>query len=63
MFEHFEPILKDLGGRPHWGKCYSLTQNEARRLYPGSFDAFKAIRKKYDPNGVFSNEFLNQLFT
>lgn len=59
--ERFEPIVKRLGGRPHWGKCFSLTRAEAEAMYP-SYEKFRNLRKELDPNGVFSNEFLKYFF-
>lgn len=61
VIERFEPIMKRLGGRPHWGKCYSITRAEAESLYP-NYEKFRTIRKQLDPNGVFSNEFLKYFF-
>lgn len=29
-----EPILKDVGGRPHWGKLNTLTRADFSALYP-----------------------------
>jgi FAD/FMN-containing dehydrogenase len=62
MFERFEPIMRDLGGRPHWGKHYSLTRQDLERMYPQTFDAFVQTRRRYDPKGVFLNSLLRQLF-
>ncbi len=62
VFQRFEPIAKKLGGRPHWGKCYSLTQAEAAAMYPDSYDRFKKVRKDLDPKGVFANELIDRLF-
>jgi len=61
-FERFEPIARRLGGRPHWGKCFSLTASDIRSMYPDSFATFRDIRHELDPHGVFANEFLTQLF-
>jgi FAD/FMN-containing dehydrogenase len=61
VIERFEPIVKRLGGRPHWGKCFSLTRAEAEAMYPG-YQKFRTIRNQLDPNGVFSNEFLRYYF-
>lgn len=61
VIERFEPIVKSLGGKPHWGKCYSLTRAEIEALYPG-YQTFRKIRNELDPNGVFSNEFLRYVF-
>ena len=61
VIQRFEPIMKSLGGRPHWGKCFSLTREEAEALYP-QYEKFRTIRNELDPNGVFSNEFLKYFF-
>ena len=62
VFERFEPIMRRLGGRPHWGKCFSLTRKDVEAMYPDSFETFRGIRKRLDPKGVFANELLQQLF-
>jgi len=62
VFERFEPILKALGGRPHWGKCFSLTRGEAEAMYPNTYDKFRAVRKEFDPHGVFTNDFISRYF-
>jgi FAD/FMN-containing dehydrogenase len=61
VIQRFEPIMKRLGGRPHWGKCFSLTRVEAEAMYP-NYEKFRTIRNELDPNGVFSNEFLKYFF-
>lgn len=61
VIQRFEPIMKSLGGKPHWGKCFSMTRAEAESLYP-RYDKFRQIRQELDPNGVFSNEFLKYFF-
>jgi FAD/FMN-containing dehydrogenase len=62
VFERFEPIMRRLGGRPHWGKCYSLTQKDVAAMYPDSYEKFRTLRKQLDPKGVFTNELMQQLF-
>jgi FAD/FMN-containing dehydrogenase len=54
--------MKDLGGRPHWGKHFSLKRSEVEAMYPDSFDKFCKIRKQLDPKGVFTNTLVQQLF-
>jgi FAD/FMN-containing dehydrogenase len=61
VIQRFEPIMKSLGGRPHWGKCFSLTRAEAEALYP-QYQKFRTIRNELDPNRAFSNEFLKYFF-
>lgn len=61
FFQNFEQLMKKKGGRPHWGKHLTLSQQEARRLYP-KFDRFNDIRKEVDPKGIFANDFIHNLF-
>jgi hypothetical protein len=61
IFQRFEPLMKDFGGRPHWGKHFTLSRDEVRALYP-RFDRFNAIRHELDPNNVFANSLIHQLF-
>ncbi|WP_213815151.1 D-arabinono-1,4-lactone oxidase [Glaciihabitans sp. dw_435] len=52
-----EAILLPLGARPHWGKVFTATAEQIEPLYPRLND-FRALVRKYDPNGVFGNDFL-----
>ena len=61
FFDRFEREMKQLSGRPHWGKRLTLSRKEARRLYP-MYDRFNEIRKELDPKGVFANAFIRDLF-
>ena len=62
VFERFEPLMRTLGGRPHWGKHYSLTREDLDRMYPGTHNTFVQTRRRFDPNGVFLNSLLIPLF-
>jgi len=62
VYSRVEPVMKDLGGRPHWGKCFSLQRREVEAMYPDSYDKFRQLRKEMDPKGVFSNTLIDQLF-
>ena len=62
VFERFEPLMRTLGGRPHWGKHYSLTREDLDRMYPTTHNAFVQTRQRFDPNGVFLNSLLLPLF-
>jgi FAD/FMN-containing dehydrogenase len=62
VYSRVEPIMKDFGGRPHWGKHFSLRRSEVEAMYPDSYDKFRKIRKELDPKGVFANTLLRQLF-
>jgi xylitol oxidase len=52
-----EAILLPLGARPHWGKVFTAGGDQLAPLYP-RLDEFRALIRKYDPHGLFSNDFL-----
>jgi FAD/FMN-containing dehydrogenase len=52
-----EEIFKRYGGRPHWGKLHSRSTEELRELYP-RWGEFAALRRHWDPTGVFVNAHL-----
>lgn len=61
VFERFEPLMRELGGRPHWGKHFNLTRSDVEAMYPRHGD-FVAARRQRDPQGVFLNTLLRRLF-
>jgi len=63
VFERFEPIMRALDGRPHWGKCFSLTRDDLQQMYGGKYEQFRKLPAQLDPNGIFSNELLTRLFS
>ncbi len=60
-FDLLEPIFLAAGGRPHWGKLHTLGAEQLRERYP-LFDDVAALRRRVDPEGVFLNEHLRELF-
>jgi FAD/FMN-containing dehydrogenase len=56
-----DDILREYGSRPHWGKLHFLTGEDVTDLYPKA-EAFRALRRKFDPEGRFLNDHLTQLF-
>ena len=62
IFTRFEPIMREHGGVPHWGKIFSLTRDDVKALYPARYDKFIAVRNELDPNRVFANSMLDELF-
>jgi L-gulono-1,4-lactone dehydrogenase len=62
FFKHYYNHMLKYDGRPHWGKINYLTKQDAQKLYGHNFDKFIAIRKKLDPDGLFSNEFTKDIF-
>ncbi len=52
-----EAIMRDLDGRPHWGKRHFRTAADLAPAYPG-WDAFQAVRDRLDPDRRFTNAHL-----
>lgn len=59
-FTAVEAILKDVDGRPHWGKMHTLTADDLRARYP-RFDDFLAVRDRLDPHRRFANGYTRQV--
>jgi FAD-linked oxidoreductase len=57
-FQAVEKELRQLGGRPHWGKMHWRTADDLRPVYP-RFDDFVAVRNRLDPERVFTNPYLD----
>jgi L-gulono-1,4-lactone dehydrogenase len=55
-FEAVEEIMRDYGGRPHWGKRHFQTAGTLAPLYP-EWAKFQAARDELDPRRVFGNEY------
>jgi FAD/FMN-containing dehydrogenase len=62
VFARFEPLMWRFGGRPHWGKHFTLSRDAIKSMYGANYDAFVAERDAMDPERVFSNSFLTELF-
>ena len=61
LFLAAEDIFRGFDGRPHWGKVHFHSGRDLARLYP-QWEAFHAIRSQFDPEGVFLNNYLRELF-
>ena len=59
-FAAVERIVAQVGGRPHWGKMHWLEAEQLGALYPRFADA-QRVRAEADPDGVFSNPYLDRL--
>jgi L-gulonolactone oxidase len=59
-FQGVEAIMNDYGGRPHWGKMHFQTAETLAPRYP-KWDAFQAVRAKLDPEGRFTNPYLDRV--
>src|SRR6476659_965667 len=55
-FEAVEAIMRDYGGRPHWGKRHFQTAETLASLYP-AWETFQAARGELEPGRVFTNEY------
>ncbi len=55
-----DAVLEDFDARPHWGKIHFTTRQRMERLFP-QLDKFVAIRRHFDPNGVYLNDHLRPL--
>lgn len=53
-------VLDEYGARPHWGKLHELDAELLRTRYP-RFDEFVRLRHAVDPDGVFSNPYLDRV--
>lgn len=52
--------LNEFDARPHWGKVHFLTPERVASLYP-QLPEFEAVRRAFDPEGVFLNDQLGAL--
>ena len=59
-FRAVERIMDDYGGRPHWGKRNYQVAATLRSRYP-DWDRFQAVRHRLDPDGVFTNDYLERV--
>ncbi|KDQ53056.1 hypothetical protein JAAARDRAFT_50033 [Jaapia argillacea MUCL 33604] len=59
LFSNFTRILLLHDARPHWAKAHNLGPGPLRKLFP-HFDDFVETVKKYDPIGMFRNEYVER---
>lgn len=59
-FDGLEPLLREAGGRPHWGKVHTRTAADLAPAYD-RFDDFLAMRERLDPDRVFANAYLRRV--
>ena len=60
-FDAVYNATRKFNGRIHWGKYFTATVKDFQDWYP-NFQHFTDLRKEYDPNGVFLNDFLEEKF-
>jgi L-gulonolactone oxidase len=59
-FTGVEAIMDSYGGRPHWGKLHFQRAETLAPRYP-RWDDFLAVRRRLDPEGRFSNPYLERV--
>jgi FAD-linked oxidoreductase len=59
-FREVEAVMRDHGGRPHWGKLHTRTATDLAPAYPRWSD-FAAARDRLDPDRVFANGYLDRV--
>ncbi len=59
-FREVEAIMRDLDGRPHWGKLHFQDAGSLRPRYP-LWDRFAAVRDRLDPDRRFANAYLERV--
>lgn len=61
FYEEFEELMLEYQGRPHWGKCNFLDYEKAQRLYGKNLEKFISVKQRLDPQGVFSNAYIDRI--
>jgi FAD-linked oxidoreductase len=59
-FRDVERLLRDMGGRPHWGKLHSLGAVELEPLY-AEWKLFQRVRRRLDPGGKLMTPYLRRV--
>jgi FAD-linked oxidoreductase len=59
-FTAVEAIMKERGGRPHWGKMNFRTAADLAPAYP-RFADFQKLRNRLDPQRIFANTYLDRV--
>lgn len=56
-----EDALHDLRARPHWGKLSAVTPERLEELYGERLMRFRRVARERDPEGRFSNQWLDRM--
>jgi L-gulonolactone oxidase len=59
-FRAVESIMREYGGRPHWGKRHYRTAADLAPAYP-DWERFAAARERLDPNRRFRNDYVDRV--
>lgn len=60
-FRGAEEIFLSYGGRPHWGKMHTQKADYLKTKYP-KWEDFLQVRQEMDPEGLFLNHHLKEIF-
>ncbi len=61
-FADVEEWVRGTDARVHLGKwCEDLDVNDIARMHDGRFEQFQAVRRRLDPDGRFSNPFVDRV--
>jgi D-arabinono-1,4-lactone oxidase len=54
-YEGFEWLMRDLGGKPHWAKNFSVSPTDIQAMYTDGDDlaSWRKVRDESDPEGMF----------
>jgi decaprenylphospho-beta-D-ribofuranose 2-oxidase len=55
LLDRLDRVVADAGGRVYLSKDARLGRDAFRRMYP-DWQKWKAVRDRYDPEGVFQSE-------
>ncbi|EEB05263.1 D-arabinono-1,4-lactone oxidase [Schizosaccharomyces japonicus yFS275] len=61
LWQAFEYLMNQYGGKPHWAKRHSLPPEELKARYP-KLRQWLQLRSMLDPNNVFWNEYMQRSF-
>ncbi len=59
-FQGVERIMDSYDGRPHWGKMHFQGHETLAERYP-RWDEYQSVRRRLDPEGRFSNQYLERV--
>ncbi|MFI5494172.1 D-arabinono-1,4-lactone oxidase [Actinoplanes sp. NPDC051859] len=60
LLRAIEPVLRDHGGRPHWGKAHTATAEVLAPRYP-EWELFQQVRAALDPTGMFASDYTDRV--
>lgn len=60
VFRGAEQVLREFGGRPHWGKAHTANADILAPRYP-EWMTFQRVRATLDPDGRFANDYLSRV--